>query len=190
MFPFRFRGLFYGTNKMSEGVSFLFWDFMVPGLEIDKAAENEAEPDFPDSNLNGNLEDYDNDIDPETVKIWLIVSIHARFQLALECQVKTEQNVDEILPIRDREILPNSVKIESVSDEKYLAVESNAPKSHFVSCTELMKKQRRSCQYGKSHDSARGYRTVRTICIGCHEHTCSDHMTYVCKNCISITKYQ
>ena len=62
--------------------------------------------------------------------------------------------------------------------------------SRFISGTDLTKKKRKDCQFGKSHDKKKGYTSVRTTCIGCHEYTCSDHMTYVCKNCICITKYQ
>ena len=65
---------------MSENLSFSFGDFVVPELEEDRAAEDfEAEPDFLESNLDENLEDFDINIDSQTVRISLIASVHTWF---------------------------------------------------------------------------------------------------------------
>ena len=55
---------------MAENLSFSFGDFVE--LEIDRAAEDfEAEPDLLDSNLDENLENFDINIDSQTVRISL-----------------------------------------------------------------------------------------------------------------------
>ena len=55
--------------KMSQNLTSLYADFPIPELEIDKVAEDfEAEPDILDSNLDENLEDFDINIDSQTVK--------------------------------------------------------------------------------------------------------------------------
>ena len=55
---------------MAENLSFSFGDFVEP--EIDRAAEDfEAEPDLLDSNLDENLENFDINIDSQTVRISL-----------------------------------------------------------------------------------------------------------------------
>ena len=85
-----------------------------------------------------------------------------------------------------------TVNHETVTSEDItydISTDSPDSEKHFVPCSDLTKKKRKRCQFGKSHDQVGGFRSVQTICIGCHEHTCSDHMTYVCKNCICITKY-
>ena len=73
MFLFRFWGFFCAENeklKMAENLSFSFGDFVE--LEIDRAAEDfEAEPDLLDSNLDENLENFDINIDSQTVRISL-----------------------------------------------------------------------------------------------------------------------
>ena len=84
-----------------------------------------------------------------------------------------------------------TVNRETVTSEDItydIYTDSPNSESHFIPCTDLTKKKRKNCQFGKSHDQTKGYRSVRTTCIGCHEHTCLEHMTYVCKNCICITK--
>ena len=57
-------------------LSFSFADFVVPELDEDKAAEYfEPEPDFLESNLDENLEDFDINIDSQTVRISLTTRV-------------------------------------------------------------------------------------------------------------------
>ena len=61
---------------MSEKLAFSFADFVVPELEEDRVAEDfEPEPDFIESNLDENVEDFDINIDSQTVKISLTARV-------------------------------------------------------------------------------------------------------------------
>ena len=80
---------------------------------------------------------------------------------------------------------------ETVTSEDIIYdTDSPTSESHFIPCTDLVEKKRKYCHFGKKHDQGRGYRSIRTICVGCHEHTCADHMTYVCKNCIRFQTFK
>lgn len=65
-----------------------------------------------------------------------------------------------------------------------LSAENNVSEpNQFLCCADLTMKKRKSCQFGNSHNSSNGYSFVRTVCVACHQPTCPDHLTYVCKNC-------